>query len=44
MKEITITDCPGGKDMVITINEEQQEKLKDLDKQGRPALESDENS
>ena len=37
-------DAPNQLKQKEEDDEEQQEKLKDLDKQGRPALESDENS
>ena len=29
-REITITDCPGGKDMIITMDEKQQKMNKNL--------------
>ena len=40
----TSIDAPNQLKQKEEDDEEQQEKLKDLDKQGRPALESDENS
>tara|TARA_Y100000310_G_C20261819_1_gene613980 strand:- start:257 stop:619 length:363 start_codon:yes stop_codon:yes gene_type:complete len=40
----TSVDAPNQLKQKEEDDEEQQEKLKDLDKQGRPALESDENS